>query len=49
MTLILIITTLWVLASFMAVALCMASRRMDDEVSLDDRLRRTPARRDLLV
>jgi hypothetical protein len=49
MTLILIIATLWVFASLLAVALCMASRRMDEEVSLDDRLRRMPARRDLLV
>jgi hypothetical protein len=48
MTLILIIITLWVLASLMAVALCMASRRIDDEVSLDDRLH-SPLRRDLVA
>jgi hypothetical protein len=41
MVLILVILALWILAGLAAVALCVATRRVDDEISLDDRLGRT--------
>ena len=48
MTLLLIIAALWALASLMAVSLCIAARRVDDEISLDERLR-SPLRHDIVA
>jgi hypothetical protein len=41
MVLILVILALWILAGLAAAALCVATRRTDDEIALDERLGRT--------